>query len=408
MKSLFAKIFACVWLSHILASILIYALLTATRPEPPAARSEDRREEHPPREAGRPPDRRRGGRGGRGDDHHEGRGAPPYFEIVRFGAIFVAANVAAYGLALYLTGPITKLRRATHQLATGDLSTRVASQMGKRRDELADLGHDFDVMAERMENLLQSERRLLGDISHELRSPLARMQVALDLAGQSADEETRGFLERIERESARLNDLIGQLLTLTRLETAATETRRQSVDLAQLVAEVAGDADFEARGQNREVRVTNSEECAALGHAELLRRAIENVARNAVRYTGEGTTVEIALRRERASTPASGSSNEKAHSPRADGEQAVISVRDHGPGVPEAALEKLFDPFYRVGDARDRQSGGVGLGLSIAARAAAFHGGSIAAFNAPGGGLLIEIRLPIVKAGVLGLGGESA
>jgi two-component system sensor histidine kinase CpxA len=308
------------------------------------------------------------------------------YTVARYLAVFVAAGVVAYGLALYLTAPTVKLRQATRQLAGGDLSTRVGAKMGRRRDELADLGRDFDSMAERIEALMLTERRLLGDISHELRSPLARLQVALDLAFQTADEETRGFLERIERESGRLNTLIGQLLILTRLETAGTEAPRQRVDLTQLVNEVASDADFEARGAKRVVRVVSAEACWTTGNAELLRSAIENVVRNAVRYTREGTTVEITLRCD---------SKKNADNRDQSQHRSVISVRDHGSGVPPEALQHLFRPFYRVADARDRQSGGVGLGLSITARAVRFHHGEVTARNIPEGGLLVEIHLPI-------------
>jgi len=249
------------------------------------------------------------------------------------------------------------------------------------------------VMAERIQSLVGAERRLLGDISHELRSPLARMQVALDLADQSADEETRGYLARIEREGARLNELVGQLLALTRLETTGASAPRQPVNLDELVAEVVGDADFEARGQNRAVRVTQSEQCFISGNAELLRSAVENVIRNATRYTPQETEIEVALQQEKLQQEKARSTDSRSTPARA--RTAVIRVRDHGPGVPEESLSKLFDPFYRVADARDRQSGGVGLGLSIAQRAVRFHGGTIAATNAPDGGLIVEIRLPL-------------
>ncbi|HEX8235755.1 MAG TPA: ATP-binding protein [Abditibacteriaceae bacterium] len=313
------------------------------------------------------------------------------YTLARFLTVFVAAGIVAYGLAIYLTAPTVKLRQATRQLASGDLSTRVGAKMGRRRDELADLGRDFDGMAERIQALMLTERRLLGDISHELRSPLARLQVALDLAFQTADEETRGFLQRIERESGRLNNLIGQLLILTRLETAGTDAPRKPVDLAQLVNEVASDADFEARGANRAVRVVSAEACRTQGNAELLRSAIENVVRNAVRYTREGTTVEITL----SCTLSCESRKSSAHNDKV--QQSVITVRDHGPGVPPEALQHLFRPFYRVADARDRQSGGVGLGLSITARAVRFHHGEVSARNIPEGGLCVEIRLPLAN-----------
>jgi two-component system sensor histidine kinase CpxA len=199
-------------------------------------------------------------------------------------------------------------------------------------------------------------------------------------------------LQRIEREGARLNDLIGQLLLLTRLENADTQAPQEKIDLADLISQVAADADFEARRHNKSMRVTQSHAAQTFGNTELLRRAIENVARNAVRYTREETTVEIALHREPArigSTPDTGA---------AEREIAIITVRDFGPGAPEESLGKLFDPFYRIASARDRQSGGVGLGLSIAARAVRFHGGEITALNAEGGGLLVEMRLPLLES----------
>jgi two-component system sensor histidine kinase CpxA len=379
MKSLFAKIFVCFLLSHILAALVAFALMNATRPQL----------------SPRPPERRQV----RGAEPLRRRHGPPpgKLGLVRWLAALLAATGVSYGLARYLTAPTARLRHAAQRLAAGDLSVRVAPRMGKRRDELADLGRDFDLMAERIQSLLAAERRLLGDISHELRSPLARMQVALDLADQSADEQTRSYLQRIEREGARLNDLIGQLLLLTRLETAAVETRREKIDLAELVLQVAADADFEARRHNRSVRVTQSVAAQTFGNTELLRRAIENVARNAVRYTTEKSVVEIALRRESACGAEAGSTPGPG-GPKANHDYVRITVRDFGPGVPEASLSKLFDPFYRIASARDRQSGGVGLGLSIAARALRFHGGEITARNAEGGGLLVEMRLPLLKA----------
>jgi len=184
--------------------------------------------------------------------------------------------------------------------------------------------------------------------------------------------------DRIEREAERLNELIGQLLTLARLESGAEATEKELVNLASLVDEIAADADFEARSRHRAVRLVTSEEYTTTGNAELLRRAIENVVRNAVRYTAEGTAVEIALGGQRTGGDP----------------QAVISIRDHGAGVPEAALADLFRPFYRVADARDRQTGGIGLGLAITERAVRLHGGTVTAANAPDGGLIIEIHLP--------------
>jgi two-component system sensor histidine kinase CpxA len=305
---------------------------------------------------------------------------PPRIRALRLLAVLLPAGLVCFGLARYLTAPVTRLRAAARQLAAGDLSARVGARSMRRRDELADLGRDFDLMAERIETLVLSQRRLLGDISHELRSPLARLNVALEIARRHAGAEAKAPLDRIERESGRLNELIGQLLALARLESGDAARHDEPVDLARLVNEVAADADFEARSRHKAVLVVRNEECWTMGTAEFLRSAVENVVHNAVRYTKEGTTVEITLRQQ---------------GKQPDNSWAVITVRDHGPGVPEAALPDLFRPFYRVADARDRQSGGAGLGLAIAERAIHSHGGTVTAANAVDGGLIVELRLPV-------------
>jgi len=305
-------------------------------------------------------------------------------QIFRLCAILLIGGTLCYLLARYLTAPVANLRAATQALSKGNLSARVSPMMGKRRDELATLGADFDVMAERIESLVSAQRRLLGDISHELRSPLARLSVALELARQRAGNDATASLDRIEREAESLNEMIGQLLTITRLEGGAGELRRSEVDLERLVREVADDADFEAQSRNRAVRVN---ECSAYavvtGDEKLLRSAVENVVRNAVRHTAAGTEVEINLQCEQ----------------NGDEPHAEISVRDHGMGVPASALTEIFRPFYRVGEARDRQTGGAGLGLAITARAIRLHGGTVIATNAPSGGLAVNMRIPISRDG---------
>jgi two-component system sensor histidine kinase CpxA len=287
--------------------------------------------------------------------------------------VLVIGGIFCYWLARYLTTPVLKLRATTNELAEGNLGARVSTKLTKRRDEVGQLGQDFNSMAERLESMVKAQQRLLGDISHELRSPLARLGVALGLARQRSGPEANGALDRIERESDNLNEMISQLLTLTRLESGTDGRKRTDVDLAALVKEVAEDADFEARSINRAVQVVSSDHCKIKGIEELLRSAVENVVRNAVRYTPEGTAVEVALERQNG--------------------HAVISVRDRGKGVPEESLEKIFRPFYRTEDARDRQSGGgTGLGLAITERAVRMHGGSVEAVNAVGGGLAVEMK----------------
>src|SRR5919205_286701 len=251
----------------------------------------------------------------------------PTFQTLglRLLVVLVIGGIFCYWLARYLTTPVLKLRATTNELAEGNLGARVATNLVKRRDEVGQLGRDFNVMAERLESMVKAQQRLLGDISHELRSPLARLGVALGLARQRSGPEANGALDRIERESDNLNEMISQLLTLTRLESGTDGRKRSEIDLAALVREVAEDADFEARSLNRAVQVVSSDKCSLNGVEELLRSAVENVVRNAVRYTPEGTAVEVALRRQNG--------------------EAVISVRDRGNGVPEESLEKIFRPF---------------------------------------------------------------
>ena len=289
----------------------------------------------------------------------------------------LASGLVCFLLARYLTAPLDRLRRATERYATGDLSTRVAPTLGTRRDEVAELAQAFDHMAQRLQELMNSQRQLLSDVSHELRSPLARLQVALGLARQRTDGRAAAEFDRIEREAERLNELIGQLLSLARLESGVTVAAREPVDLAELLADVASDADFEARAIHRRVEIAGVAPATIHGDARLLQSALENIVRNAVRYTAEDTAVTLSLESE-PSKP----------------DTWRITIRDHGPGVPEAMLPRLFEPFVRVGDARDRASGGYGLGLAIAQRAVRLHGGDVSAHNEAAGGFSIVILLP--------------
>jgi two-component system sensor histidine kinase CpxA len=293
-----------------------------------------------------------------------------------FGLIVLIVGALSFWLARYLTGPVEALRTATLGLSEGQLSTRVGGSVAQRRDEIGGLARDFDLMAERLEALIGSQRRLLRDVSHELRSPLARLEVALELARKGAGEGTEQYFDRIRGEAERLNDLIEKLLTLERLQSGSPGAVQESVDIRALLEEVADDASFEARTRGCEVSFSAGPACTIEGAAELLRSAVENVVRNAIAYTAEDTTVEI------------------SHSVDDEGRSVRISVRDHGPGIPEADLENIFQPFHRVADARDRQTGGSGLGLAITDRAVRLHGGGVSARNHPDGGLEITIELP--------------
>ncbi|HWH58893.1 MAG TPA: ATP-binding protein [Terriglobales bacterium] len=290
----------------------------------------------------------------------------------------LSSGLVCYFLAGYLTSPILRLRKAAQKLAAGDLSARVG-KIGRSKDEVSQLVHDFDTMAEQIEKLVNAQSRLLKDISHELRSPLARMTVALELARQRTGTEAVGVLDRISLEASRMNELIGSLTTIARLESGAGTVKKVTVHLEDIVEEVARDADFEAQARDCRVEAEILDELSVEGDPALLRSAIENVVRNATRYTREGTTVKVRA--------------EKIQ--RQNSTLALINVTDYGPGVPEEALEKIFQPFYRIDDARGRSTGGVGLGLAITDQAVRLHGGSVTASNLPEGGLSVEIRLPL-------------
>jgi len=298
---------------------------------------------------------------------------------LRLVLMITVVGLLSYGLGRYLTRPILGLQSAVRRFAGGDLAVRVAPLVQGRRDEIAQLGRDFDHMAERIESLMRAQQRLLRDISHELRSPLARMAVALELAKSRAGAEAQPNLERIEREAGRLNQLIGQLLTLVRMESGVEAMETALFEVSSLVGCLVRDEDFEARGRNRSVTAEITAGLALVGNEELVRRALENVLRNAVRYTAEHSAVEVNLTKERIDNR----------------EWARLSIRDHGPGVPRESLRAMFLPFRRIGDARERDSGGVGLGLAIADHAVRAHHGSIWAENADGGGLRVVIRLPL-------------
>lgn len=294
----------------------------------------------------------------------------------RFAVSFVIGGLACYCLARRLTAPICRLRSATQRLAAGELSARVPIRSSGRGDEITDLGRDFNRMADWIERLVVAQKQLVRDISHELRSPLARLNVALGLARREALPATAKELDRIEQEAERLNEMIGELLSLSLLESDNDQLKKGPIDLVELLEDVAQDADFEAMGTDRRVQFSASSPVVLGGNGILLRRALENVVRNGIRYTALGTAVEIRLEREEPSF-------------------AVIRVRDHGPGLPEEVLSHIFRPFYRVAESRDRQSGGTGIGLAITERAVVLHGGTVAARNVAGGGLEVEIRLPL-------------
>ncbi len=281
-------------------------------------------------------------------------------------------------LAWYLTHPISRLRTGFDRLAHGDLAVRLKPEMGRRRDEIADLAGDFDTMAERLQQLVRARDQLMHDVSHELRSPLARLNMAIGLARQTPQrmEET---LTRIEHETGRLDVLVGELLTLARVESGDPQLDGY-FEIEGLVRTVVDDARFEADASGVQVR-TNVEDASGerprptvKGNSELLRRAIENIVRNALRFSKRGQTVDVDV----------------------DADQAarsyILRIRDEGPGVPPESLQVMFDPFIRVHEVGFGK--GYGLGLAIARRTILAHSGSILAENRPEGGLAVTVRLP--------------
>ncbi|WP_421956399.1 HAMP domain-containing sensor histidine kinase [Polaromonas sp.] len=306
--------------------------------------------------------------------------APPPPEVMTLGLIplvpLVTGSLAMLGVgvavAWYLAGPIGHMRQGLRQVALGRFDTRVLPLLRGRRDELAELAEDFDRMAAQLEHLTKSRQQLLHDLSHELRSPLARMQAAIGLSRQDP-AQAPALLERIERESGRLDELIEQLLTLHRLEAAAESWPVETMDLLDLLHAVAEDADFEARAQLRHVQLNAEGTFVSQVHGELLYRAFENVVRNAVKYTSPGTGVDIVARVD------------------AGGSQLVVTVSDSGPGVAEESHERMFEPFVRLEGSESVR--GAGLGLAIALRAVEMVGGSIRASARPGGGLTMTIQI---------------
>jgi signal transduction histidine kinase len=302
---------------------------------------------------------------------------PPWFEppniLPYYGAVVIVIGLMGWILAAHIAAPLRRLRKVVDQFGRGDLAARVHS---KRKDEIGELSGAFDEMAGRIETLLAAERRLLQDVSHELRSPLTRLDVAVDLAITSDDP--RATLGRIKREVGRLTVLVGELLQLTRAEGDPSARALEEIRLDELLREVDEDCAFEAKTKGCRLELSTNGPCSVQGERELLRRAIENVVRNAIRHAPEETPVEVGLELR--------------------GEVATVLVRDRGPGVPDELLSAIFEPFFRVENHRSRASGGVGLGLAIARRAVELHQGKISARNASPG-LAVAIELPHAHVG---------
>jgi two-component system, OmpR family, sensor kinase len=297
----------------------------------------------------------------------------PAISLTILGIALVVSALTSWWLAEHLTAPIRRIQAGARALASENLDVRVSAGLEDRKDELAVLARDFDAMADQLRANRSATTQLLRDISHELRSPLARMRVALGLARQPPADFPRQ-LDRLEREIERLDAMISQVLKLARLHGTDALLERERFELDEVIEEVVRDANFEGAMKNCRVNLASATHAAVLGNRELLRSAIENVLRNAVRYSPRDTPVEVTATR-------SGSGLE-------------IVIRDHGPGVPPADLERIFEPFYRVAESRDRDSGGEGIGLAITSQVMKAHGGQAKGANPLGGGFEVRLSLP--------------
>jgi two-component system sensor histidine kinase CpxA len=298
--------------------------------------------------------------------------APPPFNVWSFVPYYVlilaAVALLCWLIALTIVRPVRQLAAAVDRFGSGDLATRIPAPRG---DEVGDLARAFNRMAERIETLMTAERRLLQDISHELRSPLARLHLAIELARTAPDREHA--FARIQKEVDRLTTLVETLIEMTRAEGDPATRKSQPIQLAALVEDVVQSCDLEAQARHCRIVVSGEPGGPVFGDPELLRRAVENVLRNAIRYAPEDSDIDLRLDHRNASTR--------------------ISVRDGGPGVPEEVLPRLAQPFFRADGSRDSATGGVGLGLAIAQRAIHLHHGTLLAENAHPG-LRVTLSLP--------------
>ncbi len=319
---------------------------------------------------------------GPGDVMRGPPGGPMVFGY-RVGRIFpmlgatLASLLFAVLLAWYFSRPIRDLRNAFYAASTGDLAPRFDNESG-RSDEFRDLGRDFDRMTGQLRNLIDGQRRLLHDVSHELRSPLARLQAAIGLAHQQP-ENIATSLDRIERESVRMDKLVGELLTLSRLEATQRIEQREPIDVGEMVEQIADDARFESSNSGADIVVAASHGVTVSGAPDLLWRAVENVVRNAIKHGGGAVAIDV----------------------RTTDTQVAIAVRDRGPGIHPDDLPSLFQPFFRCQAVDGSQSSvdGHGLGLAIARRVIDAHDGAIHVENRDGGGLAVTITLPRAAQG---------
>jgi two-component system sensor histidine kinase CpxA len=291
--------------------------------------------------------------------------------------LLTVSAIVSFLLARFIGLPVRRLRHAEQQVASGDFSVRIAHTVGSRTDDIARLAQDFDVMTEQVDAIVESQKRLMRDVSHELRSPLARLQALLSITQQKADSSVSIEIDRMEIELERLDHLIGKILEFARLETK-TDIQRHPTDIVDLVQNIVDDSSLEGQADGKQILMDGPERCVVDMDSGLIQSALENVVRNALKHTAKGTAVEVTVATEEGCLR--------------------IAIDDRGPGVPEEAIDKIFQPFFRVENSRSTRSGSGGIGLAIAERSVHLHGGTIKAKNREGGGLCVEITLPFVSS----------
>lgn len=299
-------------------------------------------------------------------------GLPPPLPL---GAGLLVSVAFAAWLSWYFSRPIRSLNTAFEALAAGKLNTRVGKAMGSRRDELANLGQAFDRSAAKLQAQVEAQRRLLHDVSHELRSPLARLQACSDLMVQQPHRSVE-LVQRIERETSRMDKLVGELLTLARLDSTTNQAPAEVVDLIELAQSICSDAELEMQAKSCQLQIRMPEQMQVKGDAELLYRALDNVLRNAVRFSPVAGNIGLHI-----------TANATHHN-------VLISISDEGPGLPSKDVDRIFEPFFRSDSNSDKGDHGCGLGLAITRSVVLAHQGTIRASNRSGGGLEVIITLP--------------
>jgi len=301
----------------------------------------------------------------------------PQGTALRLAAAALISALISFFLARSLVTPIEELRKASRKIAAGNLATRVSKSVPSRQDEIGQLATDFNAMASRLQAMQQANQRLLQDVSHELRSPLARLSVATEIARKKGAGEIESEIDRISLEGQRLESLVNDVLGLLRESSETVPRFDEDLDLGGLLTDLVEVVNYEVQEGKPGIAWQSAEACVFFGDRELLWRAMENLLRNALRHTDPDRGVVLSME--------TGKRKSQVH----------LEVRDYGTGVPEGELEKIFEPFYRVQESRDRGSGGHGLGLSIASNAVRRHGGTLYAKNAEDGGLIVRVSLPL-------------